>query len=298
MVSHGQQCLEKRSAPTEAEIVDIERLVELCNRHDGLNMRLSRKMLKTRPALEICDFLYYQDDKLVGYLGLESWGIEKRELHIGVVHPDYRQRGIFRQLLAVAQAECAARGTKKLILVSESTSGSGTAAALALRGRYTFSEHAMELQDLHERMAFDDRLSCEVADANDIDALVKVQARSFNDPEAQVLVMVTRRLQDPECCFFLARFGEEGLGCREPVGVLRIHTYDDWYNIYAFGVLPEYRGRGYGRQILEEAVRFIRKQSQKPIKLEVDTTNAVAMSLYQSCGFRTETTYNYYVLDL
>lgn len=298
MTFRERESLVKKITLSVAEIAEIERLVEVCNSYEGLHTRLSRAMLAERPKQEVNDFLYYQDDKLVGYLGLENWGVEDRELHIGVVHPDYRNRGIFRTLLEAAQDEWASRGAKKIVLVSESASSSGTSAATALGARYAFSEHEMVLQDFQDSYAFDDRLTFEEADASEIDALVAVQSRSFQDSEAFVLLMVTKFLQDPHRHFYLARFGEEGLGCREPVGVLRLDEYDDRVGIYGFGVLPEYRGRGYGRQMLEEAIRLVRGRSQKTIKLEVDTNNLPALNLYQSCGFRIYTTYSYYILDI
>jgi ribosomal protein S18 acetylase RimI-like enzyme len=261
-------------------------------------MQLSREMLEERSGKENNDFLYYQNGILVGYLSLMSWGIEEREMHLGVVHPNYRQQGIFRALLEAAKAECASRGTRKFALMCENYSSSGIACATALGARYTFSEHEMLLEEFHDCMTFDDRLTLSAADSSNIDALVAVQARSFNDSEAFVLLMVAKFLHDSQRHFYLATFGEEGLSCREPVGVLRLDEFGDEIGIYAFGVLPAYRGRGYGRQILEEIIRKIRTRSQKPIKLEVDTRNAVAINLYHSCGFRIRTTYNYYIIDI
>lgn len=296
--SHQQQEVIAKQTLTELEIAECEQLIALCNRYENLHQHLDGSVFQKRSASEPNGFLYYQDGILVGLLSLASWGVEERELQVGVVHPAYRNQGIFRSLLTAASEECAARGTRKLVLVSESTSSSGTACATALGARYTFSEHAMELANFQESFAFDDRLTLEEADARDIDALVTVQARAFNDSEAFVLLMVTKFLQEPERHFYLARFGEEGLGCREPVGVIRLDEFGPEIGIYAFGVLPEYRGRGYGRQILEETIRMIRARSQKPITLEVDTRNTTAINLYQSCGFRIRTTYNYYVLDI
>jgi ribosomal protein S18 acetylase RimI-like enzyme len=298
MPLHKQQSVVVRSVLSPAEIAECEQLVTLCNRYENLHMQLSREMLEERSGKENDDFLYYQDDMLVGYLSLMSWGIEEREMHLGVVHPNYRRQGIFRALLEAAKAECASRGTRKFALVCEGSSRSASACVTALGARYTFSEHEMVLENFHDSMTFDDRLTLSAANSSNIDALVAVQSRSFNDSEAFVLLMIAKFLQEPQRHFYLATFGEEGLSCREPVGVLRLDEFGDEIGIYAFGVLPEYRGRGYGRQILEEIIRKIRARSQKPIRLEVDTRNTVAINLYRSCGFAIRTTYNYYVIDI
>ncbi|MBV9227977.1 MAG: GNAT family N-acetyltransferase, partial [Chloroflexi bacterium] len=68
--------------------------------------------------------------------------------------------------------------------------------------------------------------------------------------------------------------------------------------IYGFGILPDYRGRSYGRQMLEETIRTIRSQSQKTITISVDTTNTNALGLYLSCGFEIKATYGYYAMDI
>lgn len=298
MPLHKPQSVVAKSVLSPAEIAECEQLVALCNSHDALHMQLSREMLEERSGKENDDFLYYQDDMLVGYLSLMSWGTEERELHIGVVHPNYRRQGIFRALLEAARAECISQGTRKFVLICEEASGSAIASVTALGARYTFSEHEMVLANFHDSMTFDDRLTLSPVRSSQIDALVTVQSRSFNDSEAFVLLMVAKFLQEPQRHFYLATFGEEGLSCREPVGVLRLDEFGAEIGIYAFGVLPEYRRRGYGRQMLEEVIREIRTRSQKTIKLEVDTRNTTAINLYHSCGFAIRTTYNYYVIDI
>jgi len=65
--------------------------------------------------------------------------------------------------------------------------------------------------------------------------------------------------------------------------------------VFGFGVLPEFRGRGYGREILRDML-FIMAESGhlKRLLLEVACENRKALGLYQSCGFRETAVYNYY----
>lgn len=53
-------------------------------------------------------------------------------------------------------------------------------------------------------------------------------------------------------------------------------------------VLPEARGRGYGRELLETLVRAASLEAVEDITLEVRASNAAAISLYKSYGFKTE----------
>ena len=290
--------LVKKSLLTTSELAEIKQLVAVVNQHDKLHMRFYPELASQARNAEINNYLFYQDDRLVGYLSFWSLSVEKREMLIGAVHPAYRCQGIFRALFEEARREYAPQGVRQLILVCESNAQAASICATTLNARYVSAEHAMRLEQFQERYAFDDRLTFEEVGVEEIDKLVAVQARSFDDSEALVLLMVTKLLQDPNQHFFLARWGEADLGCREPVGVMRIHDTEDEVSIHAFGVLPDYRQRGYGRQMLEEAIRDIRTWSQKPIVLEVDTTNAAAIHLYESCGFRVYTTYNYYLVEI
>ncbi|MNW11442.1 ribosomal-protein-alanine N-acetyltransferase [compost metagenome] len=67
--------------------------------------------------------------------------------------------------------------------------------------------------------------------------------------------------------------------------------------IYGFCVLPEYRGKGYGRQILSQTITALKEKDQAvEIKLEVSVENEKALGLYESCGFATRNANDYYVL--
>ena len=155
----------------------------------------------------------------------------------------------------------------------------------------------MVLGNFQERNLFDERLFFRAADSADLEALVIIQAGSFGDTLEETRHIQSRLLQEPNCYIYIATFGEAPIGCKEPVGTLRLHEAQDRIGIYGFGILPGYRRRGYGRQMLEEVIRTIRSSSQKMITLEVETDNINAIGLYRSCGFEINTTYDYYATE-
>src|SRR6202049_1971503 len=108
---------------TNTEITEISQLIEICDSHDGLRMRIGLEMLRERRGGEVNDFLYYVDGQLVGYLEADSWGNKEKEL-TGMVYPDFRRRGIFTALFTAAREELQQRGMQKMILVCEHKSES------------------------------------------------------------------------------------------------------------------------------------------------------------------------------
>lgn len=292
-----QQGLYKVQKLTEGEQEAVMQLAALCDQRDGLTTRLDREMLRDRDGEKVYDYLYYDNELLIGYLGMSSWGLEEKEL-VGLVHPDYRRRGVARSLLAAASQEARLWGTKRFDLICEHASSAGQAFIQAVGAAYNFAEHEMWLQNFQPRFAFDDRLVFRAATLDDVDALAAVLLTEYENDEGVARERVKKLFQRPLQRLYLATLGGEELGCHEPVGTLRLDDHEDFVGIYGFVVKPDYRGRGYGRQMLEEAIRTIQAEGQKKIMLDVDVTNANALGLYLSLGFVIKTTYDYYTLEL
>ena len=309
--------LVKRQTLTDTELAAIEQLIATCNAYEGLRMRLSMEWLRRRAGDETNDFLYYEHGLLVGYLNVDSHGVLEKEL-TGMVHPDHRRKGIFRTLLAAAKEECDRRGVQKLILVCEQVSRSGLAFVEAIGAQHDFSEYEMVLRTFRERPIAQPHLHIRIAGPEDLEALASIHATSFGDDIERARSMAEKGLRRSESTFYLGLLGEE------PVGCLRLDNLEREYGIYGFAVRPEYQGRGYGRQMLQEIIRMLRAgqpvgadlsrpspihrpapanppartESQKSIMLDVDTDNTNAIGLYRSCGFEIRTTYGYYGLSI
>lgn len=287
-----------RKTLSAEEIASIQQLAAACDGYEHLHMRVLMSMLRNRPGTKTNDFLYYADDRmLVGYLCLENFGEKEKEL-MAMVHPDYRRKGIFGALLVKAKEVFASEGGKLLVVVCERASLSGQAVMKTLPVVLDHAEHEMVLRTFKPRNIFDDRLMFRRAMAWDTDRLVEVLGEDIGEEQARK--HVTKRLQEPTQRFYIATLGGQDLGCHEPVGTLRLEDLgrENELGIYGFVIKSEYRGRGYGRQMLEETIRIVQSEGQRGLMLDVDVDNTNAFGLYLSCGFEIVTTYEYYSLEV
>ncbi len=69
------------------------------------------------------------------------------------------------------------------------------------------------------------------------------------------------------------------------VGSLIAEKYGDIYTIRQVEVLPEERGKGYGKEMMTSIVDFL-KPKNKQIILYVRPDNKIATSLYKKLGFK------------
>lgn len=292
MTNNVQQGLIAKRTWTEEEIARAEALLNKCNSYEGLYIKLTTVMLRNRPGDETNDFLYYEDDKLVGLLSFDDLGQEDREM-TGMVHPDYRRRGIFSALLEAAKGEAKRRGIERLIIVCERFSRSGQAFVEAIGAQYDFSEHKMILETFNERGPYREQIQIRLAGPEDVETLASISALSFGRSVENARLHTIASMNFPDSRFYLARLG------RTAVGAFNIFFSDDECGIYGVGVLPQYRGRAFGRQMLEQLIRSLRIEGwQQRIALEVETNNTNAIGLYRSIGFKEVTTFGYYNLDI
>jgi ribosomal protein S18 acetylase RimI-like enzyme len=282
----------KRQTWTNDEIAEVVALLNLCNTYEQLHIRLFPAMLRSRPDNETNDFLFYADGQLVGLLSLDDIGKEDREMS-GMVHPAYRHQGIFSLLLHAAKEEARRRQIQRLILVCERFSRSGLAFVESAGAAYDFSEHKMELQRYQPRGAFSSLLKVEQAGPNDVDTLASIIAASFGQSFEGAREDIVSSIESPTTHYYLAWLGNEPIGCLDI-----FYSDSSAAGIYGFGILPQFRRRGFGRQFLEQIINTIHAEGERRIELEVETDNHNAIALYHSIGFVEVTTYGYYNLDI
>ena len=260
----------------------IDALADECRSHDRLELPLHRA--PPGGSKESNQFLYYQDDELVGIASLAP-GNEIEVL--GVVHPEHRRKGIGRLLLSAVADECKKRGVSDFLLVCEEASFSGCEFAKGIGAKLEFSEYLMELDWTvpAETNVHSPEIDVRLATSGDIDHIVDIQSETNND-KLQSRTIVENWLHSGACQLLVARFDEQ------VIGMIRVTHVGRTIWLNSFVVRKSLRGRGIGRRVLVTALRAL--EGENRVLLEVETDNKNALALYRSVGFCETTTYRYY----
>jgi ribosomal protein S18 acetylase RimI-like enzyme len=234
--------------------------------------------------------LYYVEDKLVGYVPLDGFG-DSYEI-TGIVHPDFRRRGIGSLLYKASVAECRSRGGKSLLLVNYKSSKPGIVFVKAHNLSYSFSEYHMVAahEEIPPLPATELQLvQTSEADAKELSRLIRL---SFNRESWGSSADVQRDLNEAGSRYFLASLAGKNIG---QIGALQ--EPGEMY-IRVVGIDPVFQGKGYGRQMLALLLDKLKSEGHSKFSLDVVTENRNALSLYISCGFSETTVYDYYIIPI
>lgn len=272
---------------------DISNLQKLCLEMDKttlkleLDYKLSRSEGKSEDLKNINEFMYYDENRLIGYIGICDFGGDAIEVN-GMVHPEYRRRGVFRRLFLLVRDEWNKRVSQKMLLLSDNNSISGLGFIKYSKAEYDHSEYEMYLRGNVRQNSM----------LNNV-VLRKATNKDRREIALQNSIYFEIELKEEDICM-----PEEEEKCGSPifiaevdnivVGKVHLEIGDSVSGIYGLGVLPEYRRKGYGREILAKAIEKLKERNSKDIMLQVVAMNKGALDLYLSCGFEETSTMNYY----
>ncbi|SEM71430.1 Acetyltransferase (GNAT) family protein [Mesobacillus persicus] len=270
---------------TEKELLEIKRLQEVCELDGGFQLKLNFDMLENRSEDRQEDFFHYEGDQLVGFLGSYCWG-SRVEL-CGMVHPDSRRKGIFSSLLKLGFDEAKKRDTETILLNAPTESQSAKEFLKTIPCNFTVAEYQMQWQptDLVEDNTVTVRAS---SSKEDWEAEIQLEISGFGMTEKQAEEMqqvISENSSDHRLIIEV-----DG----RIAGKMRVSELNGEAWIYGFTVFPELRGKGIGRKALTKVVKM-ELQKGLPIFLEVEAKNAHALGLYESCGFKTYHSQDYYL---
>jgi ribosomal protein S18 acetylase RimI-like enzyme len=252
---------------------------------DGGRLKLEWNTLKARSGNAVEDVLWWEDGRLVGFLGLYAIGGPTVEL-TGMVHPDYRRRGIGTRLLDEAIELCREQDRHKILLVIPRTSPGGRAMAESRRGFLDHSEHALDLDGAAVEGPSDPSLTLRPVSSDDITEEARILTEAFGESEGFMV------LDAPDESRLVAE--RDG----RVIATLRVRRSPEQWGIYGFAVEPRHQGIGIGRDLLRRVCRQAHGAGVTRLHLEVEVNNDRALGLYTSLGFTPTSTEDYFDIPL
>lgn len=265
-----------------------------------LKLELDFKMRQSKNSIKnkiMTEFFYYENNTLVGYLGLSNFSKDTVEVS-GMVHPKFRRKGIFKKLYVIAKEEWQRICPSEVLVLCDHISISGLAFINSIGAEYASSEYKMCLnKETLESTSTDTHAngiklrSATSEDAAEIDMQNSIYFGLIQEEtdEKESIEKKFIRADDIAATYMAELNGEI-------IGKIRIDITDNEGFIYGFGVLPDFRGRGYGRETLKCSLDILKNKDVDKIFLEVATENKNALGLYESCGFEEISVMDYYVV--
>lgn len=273
---------------------EIENLRKLCLEADKttLKLELEYKLAMSDIGGEtrnLNEFMCYSGEMLVGYAGICHFGGDSMEVN-GMVHPEYRRRGIFKRLFSLVKNEWNKREIPGLLMLSDHNSPSGLGFIASEEALHDHSEYEMYLRGNMGGTPKTSRIILRKATNRDALEIARQNSVYFGKELGEEDI---RMPEDEEKCGLHIYIAElDG----QVIGKVHLETGKAINGIYGLGVLPDYRGMGYGREILSRAVELMKEAKAQEIMLQVVATNSNALNLYRSCGFEETSTMDYYRL--
>lgn len=300
----------------------IDGLKVECTKADGTSLKLELDY-KLGAAAQCCskaamkavnELMYFDGEKLIGYIGIGNFGGAGTPPELnGMVHPAYRRQGVFQMLSALAIGECRRQNVKSVLLLSDRLSTAGLAFIDKTGARYHHSEFEMYLRKGEAKLRENPFPGIIFRKAINADAyeVARQNAIYFGEegsadhasnegnglPEMENAasdqgLMMPEEEEKKGMTIYFAVFDEQ------VIGKVHLQLIAGLGGIYGLGVLPQHRGKGFGRAILLGVVERLKEAQANEIMLQVATENANALHLYESCGFETTSTMDYYEMTL
>jgi len=281
--------IESYSHPDPTILAQVRSLEYICQTNDQLKGRLFLDSSLNFSREMPCLLAMVEEGVLIGAMTLFAPSREEVEL-VGLTHPDFRRRGVFRSLLSTAAELAKSFGIPELLFVCEPQSQEGIAALTSFGVELDHVEYSLRYdRDFAlASLAVPEGLVLERATEAELNDMSLISADSFSEEAEHAQRFLELAIHSDTRTQFLARLNGE------PVAIGAIGVEDGEATIYGLGVLPRLQGKGIGRGVIALLLREIFARGMEDILIEVDNTNATALHLYLTCGFLTEATFGYF----
>lgn len=290
--------IQLRGGVNEKLYNQIQNLQGICESYHETNLKLELDYKLAKYKTDGCnmiqkinEFTYWDEQTLIGYIGINDFGGRVIEVN-GMVHPEYRRKGIFKKLFSLVVDEWSKRDIDTMLLLTDKRSIEGKEFINSRNAIYDHCEYEMVLCNSKYESLKNTMMEMYLRDANSEDVLEIARQNSIyfgEELKDQTLIDVE---EEKNRGFYIYMAELNGV----IIGKVHLHIMEGKGGIFGLGILPVYRGKGYGRELLLCSVEKLMELGTNHIFLQVDAENDTALGLYTSCGFDEIYSMEYYKL--
>lgn len=267
------------------ELNNDEKILALEFIKENENTDLSLSQIEKELTDKICNYsegilFYFDENEVVGKVSVILEVVDKLEtIYINkVVCPNYNKK-ILRELINNSLVFANKYNAKKVLLGIRSDNLLKLAQDIGLKRSYSSFNMVLSNREKVNDVLDKIRLSKE-----NIEEYVDVYNKSFMDMphgtyiEIEEAKSYLKNKNDNEDYFIVLDKGES-------IGFLNT-IIKDKKAFFDIGLIKEYRGKGYGKKILETAIQFLNEKQVEEICLTVIEKNSIAYEMYKKRGFK------------
>ena len=267
------------------ELNNDEKILALEFIKENENTDLSLSQIEKELTDKICNYsegilFYFDENEVVGKVAVILEVVDKLEtIYINkVVCPNYNKK-ILRELINNSLVFANKYNAKKVLLGIRSDNLLKLAQDIGLKRSYSSFNMVLSNREKVNDVLDKIRLSKE-----NIEEYVDVYNKSFMDMphgtyiEIEEAKRYLKNKNDNEDYFIVLDKGES-------IGFLNT-IIKDKKAFFDIGLIKEYRGKGYGKKILETAIQFLNEKQVEEICLTVIEKNSIAYEMYKKRGFK------------
>jgi len=273
---------------TYQQLKDLSRLSLICKAVDGNHIALYKHMLGNKRPFST-NLLYYQKKKLIGFLSTFYFYEDACEVPL-MIAPAFRKKGIAKALLQEILPIIPQGVIESLIFSSPKDLNNDW--LLAHNFRYKSSEYQMQLHQKKPMVLTNTVLDIRRATDDDLSIIADLDCAAFQIPLGDKSSRIYSLLKDPKYTIFLAF--KEGV----PVGKAHVHLQKDIARLTDIAIFPNFQGQGFGSELIRFCINYCVDNNHSRIILDVETTNQLALKLYDRLGFTISNAYDFWIIPI
>lgn len=269
---------------------ELDQLLERCAAADGyLQVVYTDASVNLYPQMD-CAFAIREDGILAGFLFVFAPSAEEAEF-TAIVHPAFRQRGLFARLFAAAQAACRAHGYTHGLFCVDGRALHAQAVADRLGMPLSHIEYQMELVLPDGPAPEAEGFALRKLTEQDLPTVNPAMALCFGNEPAEEEAYLRNCLASADRTNWLMTDQSGAVA-----GYLGEYRDEKGLNLYGIGVPQPHRGKGYGKRLLDQAAGLAKTDGFQKLLLDVNSTNEPALRLYRGYGFSACSETRYYTM--